>query len=218
MARYSCSLSGTCEVTENGKYSSPEECLKTCLGSTEKELDYLALEYALDSDVDVGSIAPSDRVELIRRRTRVTVSEEDSFYVLKAIAGAYVLGIEYEGILSTLVMYPGLWDLGWDIDNGGAFKERLLGLGVASVLEWLKSKGYEMKKEDWIVFLGSNDADPEVTRMVTDSLVASFSDIYAYGIEAGPLFSALKDSQHRWYYEALAMYQRWVRRKGLTPR
>src|SRR5665647_705119 len=80
---YSCNLDGQCEIdVENGQYNTLEEC-QHCQplggGNDAKEAAYIAMSYNLEQALDA---APSDRVQLIRRITGITVPTGYSWEVL----------------------------------------------------------------------------------------------------------------------------------------
>src|SRR5665647_29102 len=82
---YSCNLDGQCEV-DPASFHSLADCQRDCqaLGglADTKEAAYIILEYNLEQALEA---APSDRVQLIRRLTGVSVPPEDSWNVLMAL-------------------------------------------------------------------------------------------------------------------------------------
>jgi len=106
--RYSCGMNGQCEVDSRGRWNTLAACEANCQASDHKEVSYLVFGYAPEQ---ADYLAPSDRIELIRRETKVFVAPEDSYTVYVALA---------REDLDTLVQYPILYsylEREYDYDN-----------------------------------------------------------------------------------------------------
>jgi len=85
--RFSCNLNGTCEEDfDEGIYLTRQQCQASCQslgeGADTREAAYLAMSFNLEQALNA---APSDRVNLIRRITGVTVTADDSWDTLASI-------------------------------------------------------------------------------------------------------------------------------------
>ena len=222
MARqYLCSLSGECEYDPdhdhgNYGYETLEECRDRCRGSTDKELDYLTLQYSLSSAEDLASIAPSDRVELIRRETGVTVSRDDSLAVLFGISefSRYdVTDDDYREIIVSLIRYPQLWQYAWLLDFGGYVKKLLLEKGSVEVLTFLREQEAYLEYVDWVRFLRHAELTPELKRVVFEELRPSFR----LAPQTSELYYVLQDlmqeneTLRNWYHELQLEALEWRR-------
>jgi hypothetical protein len=94
--RYSCAFSGRCEFDMQGEFGSFTECVDECQGIDDKDTTYLIYEY------DPGSavyLAPSDRLEVIRRLIGLDVAPDESIEVLEALGS---------GDIKSLIQVPAL--------------------------------------------------------------------------------------------------------------
>ena len=97
MSRYACGLSG-CESDDEGEYSSLEDCKRKCHPSESRDVLELSLEYNPEASL---SLAPKDRIRLIKRITGVTVPTNQSRAVVRALA---------TGNEENLALFPIFWE------------------------------------------------------------------------------------------------------------
>jgi len=110
MTSYSCNLRGQCEIDYQGMFFTLRRCQDNCR-SLEGEQDtqeaaYLVLQYDLDRALHT---APSDRIQVIRRLTSVTVPANDSYKILEALVDK-----DYPQLYSIPAFHPYLREQGLD--------------------------------------------------------------------------------------------------------
>ena len=84
---YTCNLAGQCEEDDMGQFNTLEECQRNCRLLAEgaadaREIAYEIMTFDLEQALEA---APSDRVQVIRRVTGVTVEPASSHGILFAI-------------------------------------------------------------------------------------------------------------------------------------
>lgn len=216
--RYTCNLSGVCELDslpEGRGYSTLEECTAECQASTEKELDYLFLEYTLDEDLDIYSIAPSDRVELIRRVKGVRVQSEDSGMILASIAGVDNDEFDTSNQIDTLLKYPQLWDSLYEYEMDAS--EMIAELGTLEALRWLTGKSNPMSRKAWSAYLKNSDYNEEAKGILFEEVRDMFwylkeyndSESDAPGYLALSYLSLSDPRAEIWYDELSEEYEQW---------
>ena len=174
-----CALNGQCEydpIPSEHHFLTQEECRANCTSSTEKELDYLMYQYSLTPETDIGSIAPSDRIELIKRETGVVVTPEDSYLILGTLA-------DHDGedeSLEALSRYQGLWHYMFDYEGmRDEADDLLLGQGTVEILNWYREAGYDLTYQRWRTYLANSEYDEETK----DMLFSDVSNMFSYLIE-----------------------------------
>jgi len=228
--RYVCNLSGICEpdeLDEDRGYSSLEKCQEQCQGSTEKELDYLMYDYVLETEAEVRGIAPSDRVELIRRKTGVIVAPEDSYEILSVVGGIGKFQNPKRNIIALLKYHP-LWDYLELFDEEGAL-DRILQVGTPEILRWLSDRPYKMGVDEWMLYLENSSYDEETRDLLFQQIRSQFPAGLEYPDLGPDALTALKylvdqvnlneqdeytDRLKDWYTTLAAEYQAWRLEQG----